>query len=100
MLVVQEREALQQVARQRFDVALALAQRRDADRVDVDAVVEILPEAPGTHRLHQVHVGGRDQPHVHMPRLRPAQTFDLPVLQHAQQLGLGRQRQLAQLIEE
>src|SRR4029078_11539439 len=41
-----------------------------------------------------------DQPDVDWPVLALAEAFDRPRLEHAQQLGLQRGRQLADLVEE
>ena len=99
-LVVQRGEARKQVARERLDVGAALAQRRDANRVDVEPVQQVAAEAPLRHRLVEVDVGRRHHAHVHLARALRAQTLDLAVLQHTQQLGLCRQRQVAHLVEE
>ena len=87
-------------ARQLGQVLLARAQRRHADRVDRQAVVEVLAEAPGLHLGQQVAVGGGDQAHVGVARAPLAHPLVGPLLQHAQQLALQLQRQLAHLVEE
>ncbi|MCY1355441.1 hypothetical protein D9M69_418610 [compost metagenome] len=81
-------------------VATALAQRRDVHGVDRQPVVEVGAKAPGAHLFPQPPVGRGDHPHVDVARLVGAQALDLAVLQSAQQLGLDRQRQLADLVEE
>ena len=45
-------------------------------------------------------MGGRDDPHVDLHRLRRADRPHLLLLQHAQQLDLQRQRHVADLVEE
>ena len=66
----------------------AVAQRRQPDRDDVDAEVEVLAEAARLHLGLEVPVGGADQAHVDPDRLGAAHRADLAVLQGAQQLGL------------
>ena len=66
---------------------------------DVQAVVEVLAEAPLAHGRAQVLVGRRHQPQVDLHR-PPAQPLDLALLQHAQQLHLDVRRDLADLVEE
>ena len=90
---------VEQVQGQWLDVLQPLAQRRDADGVDVEPVEQILAKAPFAHRLRQIGVGRRDDAHVHLARRCTAQAVDLAALQHAQQLGLRGQGQLAELVE-
>jgi hypothetical protein len=85
---------------QQRDVALALPQRRQAHRDDVEAIVEVLAKQPLLDALAQVHVGGGHHPHVHLDRAGAAEPFDLAFLQRAQELGLHGQRQVAHLVEE
>jgi hypothetical protein len=75
-------------ARQRGDVLLSLAERRQADREDVEAVPEVLAEAPRRDVAGEVPVGRGDDPDVHLQRPVPAHPLEGPVLQHAQELGL------------
>ena len=45
-------------------------------------------------------MGGGQHAHVHRDGLVAAQPLDVPLLQHAQQLGLGARGQVADLVEE
>ena len=74
--------------------------RRQLDAHDLEPVVEVLAERARGDRLVQVAVGGRDQPDVDLDRLVRADPDDLAALQHAQQLDLGGQRHVADLVEE
>ena len=49
---------------------------------------------------HEVAVGGGDDAHVDRAGLRAAHALELAVLQDAQQLGLQRDGQLADLVQE
>src|SRR5436189_714633 len=81
-------------------VALAVAQGGDGDVDDVEPVVEILAEAAGGDLLDQAAVGRGDDPDVDSERVAAADALDLAGLDRAQQLDLGVERQLADLIEE
>ncbi|EDM76062.1 hypothetical protein PPSIR1_06828 [Plesiocystis pacifica SIR-1] len=78
----------------------AVAQGRQLDGHDADAVVEVLAEGPGVDHGGQVPVGRADDPDVRADRGGPADALELPVLEHAQQLALEGQGQLADLVDE
>jgi hypothetical protein len=73
---------------------------RHLDAHHVQAVVEVLPEGLGLHDRLEVLVRRRDDAHVDPDRLRASDALDLALLQDAQDLGLGRQRHVADLVEE
>ena len=77
-----------------------LAQRRHAQRVDVEAIVEILSKAARVDFALEIAVGGRDDARRDRDGPVAADTHHLPVFEHAQQLGLRRQRQLSDLVEK
>ncbi len=81
-------------------VLLALAQRRNTQVDDAEAVVKILAEAPLLHHRRQIAVGGRQNTDVDGDAMGSADRADLLFLQGAQQLGLQIKRQLANLIEK
>ena len=66
----------------------------------VEAEEQVLTEAAFLALLVQVGVGGGEQPHVHLARLRRTDTFQLARLQHAQQFGLLAQRHVGDLVQE
>src|SRR5574342_967235 len=82
------------------DILPPLSQGREIDREDVEAVVKVRAEAPLAHGPLESAIRGRDQPHVHRQRLRPADALELALLQNAQELRLQLQRQVADLVEE
>ena len=85
---------------QRRHVVETLAQRRQVDGEDVQPIVQVLAElALGGHGL-QVLIGGGDQPDVHLGFTGGAQPPDLAILQHAQQLGLERERHVADFVQQ
>ena len=98
--VVQRAKAHQHALRQQLDVGMALAQRRNANGIDIEAVHQVTPETAGPHRLLQVDVGGGHQPHIDFARGLATHAFDFTFLQYAQQFGLGRHWQLTHLVEQ
>ena len=89
-----------EVAGQGRDVLPPLGERREVDGDHVEAIEQIHPE-PARGRLPREVLGrGGEQAHVHAPGPPVADAADLALLQHAQQLRLERQRQLADLVEQ
>ncbi|MBP1637187.1 MAG: hypothetical protein H6Q10_3761 [Acidobacteria bacterium] len=94
-------EVGEEVLDQRRDVLLALAQGRDVQVNDVQAVVEILPERPLRDHLGQVPVGRGDHPDVHHAgRAVGADLLQFARLEEPQEQALHPQRHLADLVEE
>src|ERR1700724_845044 len=91
---------LQKMPGEYRNVVLALAQRRHLDRENAQPVVEIFAEPSGANQTLKVTVSRRNNADVDPPRRVIADWFKLAVLQHAQQLGLHRQRQLAYFIKK
>jgi len=82
------------------DVLEPFAQRRQAQRHDVQAVEQILAEAALAGQLGQVLMGRGDDAHIGLARHPAADGGVFPFLQHAQQTGLGLQRHVADFVEE
>src|SRR5262245_42987398 len=93
-------ELLEEVIEQHWDLFPALAERWDPDLDHVDPVVEVFAELVAPHRSLEVAVRGADQTDVGVDDLLAADTGELPVLQHMEQLGLQAQRHLADLVEQ
>ena len=72
----------------------------ELDAHDVDAVVEVFPEAAPAHQIRQVPVGGREDPDVGGFRSGRPEGLVGPLLQHAEQFHLQRGRDLRDLVEE
>ena len=90
----------QEVLGERQDVLLALGERRHLQLDDVEPVVQVLAKTSGRDGRRQVGVGRADHAHFHATRGAAAQALELAGLQHAQQLGLALQREIADLVEE
>ncbi len=81
-------DASQDVLGQGPDVLGAVAERRNHDPRDVEAVEEILAETAGGNLPGQVAVRGRDDSGVGVKRLGPAEALEFALLEDAQDLGL------------
>ena len=82
------------------DVAPPRSERRKLDPHDVQPVEEILAETPLRDELLEVPVRRRDDSHVHMDRALAPQALELALLEHPQELHLGRGRKIADLVQE
>src|SRR5205814_2928114 len=78
----------------------ALAQRRQADRHDIESIKQILPEQSLPDRLSKVSVGGRNDPHIRADRRTAADGRVFALLQHTKQSRLRIGWHVADLIEE
>ena len=67
---------------------------------DVQAVEQILAEAPGGDLGLDVPMRGGEDAHVDLDCLLAADALELALLQHAQQLELQARRHVADLVEE
>ena len=94
--VLREQSAL----RDDEDVVAALPQGRQVEVDHVEAVVEVLAEAPGADLLLEDPIGRGDDPDVDLLGLAVADAKDDALLERAQQLDLEVQRELADLVEE
>ncbi len=88
------------MSHQHRNVLAPLAQRRQADADDVQAMVEVLAKTPvGDARL-EVLVGGGDDAHVDVDLLEAADAVETAVRQYAKQSRLQIGRHVADLVEE
>ena len=82
------------------DVLAPFPERRERDRHDGEAVVEILAEALLADLRREVAVRRRDHADVDLDALRPADPLEGARLEDAEELRLGRGCHLAHLVEE
>src|ERR1700722_12263683 len=78
----------------------ALSQRRQQDGEDVQTIIHITAKLPASHHLHQIAIGRGDQPDIHFVGAPAAQSLELLLLQHAQQLRLQRRGDVAYFVEK
>ena len=93
-------ELFQKMIREQEHVGLTLAQRGHENTEDVKSVVEILPELSLDDRLPEILISSGHQAHVNLDSISASQPFELPLLQDAKQLNLGRYIQVADLVEK
>ena len=89
-----------EVVGQLGDIVAALAQRRHLDRNNPQAEIQVLAEFACRDQRLEVLVGRRYHPRLDLERLDAADPGELALLQHAQQLGLQLDRQVADFVEE
>src|SRR5262249_7260041 len=82
------------------DIARALTERWDAQRDDVEAVVEVLAKAMGRDHLREIAMRRDDDAHVDLACGLAAHRANDALLQHAQELGLHAGAHLPDLVEE
>ena len=89
-----------EVLHQRGDVVRPLSQWRNVQGQDVEPEQQVLAELPLLGRFGEVLVGRRDDAHVYRDRSLAAEPLDHAGLEHAQQLRLRLEAQVADLIQE
>src|SRR5262245_66537881 len=100
MLAVLGAELVDEVVYDRRDVVLAGPERRHLDRDDVEAVVEVLPEAALTDERREITVGRGNDAHVDLDGVLAADPLEGLLLERAQDLCLGLEAHVADLVEK
>ena len=77
-----------------------LAQRRQRDRHDVEAVVQIRAEPPFVDLFLEIAIGRRDHPDIDMDVGRSADALERLLFEKPQQLGLEQRHHLADFVEK
>ena len=90
----------EQVREQRRNVLPAAAQRRQAHGQPVEPREQIGTEAALADHVHERLLPRDDDAHVDRNRTGLAERLHLPLLEHAQELGLERHRQIGDLVEQ
>src|SRR4051812_44518790 len=86
--------------REQGNVVLALSKRRKVYRDDVEAVEQVFAEEAFVDRLAGVAVRRRQHANVNGDFVRRAESANLSVFEHAQELRLQRDGHLRDLVEE
>ena len=97
---VRDAELAEEVFGQDRDVVHAVAERRQVDRIDVQAEEEVVAEAAVAHLGGEIGVAGRDDADIDRLRLAAADRDDLLPFEHAEQLRLHGQRDVGEFVEE
>ena len=92
--------ARQDRCHQQAQVLAPLGERRQRQIETGQPRQQIATEAPGGDLRPEIDVGRGDDAHVDLDRQRLADRHHLALLQHPQQRGLGRRRQIADLVEQ
>ncbi len=82
------------------DILAAFAQGRQINRNHAQTKVQVFAELLGGDRIFEILVGRGDYARLHPERFEAADARELAFLQHAQQLGLQLDRQIADFVEE
>ena len=82
------------------NVFAPLAQRRQTQTDDVQAVEQVLAEHAFFHTLFQVLVCGRNHAYIGFDRAVAAHPVKMPVGQHPQQTGLQIKRHVTNFVQE
>ena len=98
--LVAEGIGVEELADEHGNLVGAIPQGGHADVHHAEAIVEILAEFAPLDEGPQLPVGRRHDPDVDSDFLVAAQPREGPVLEHVEQLGLERQRHLADLVQE
>ena len=93
-------KAFDEVARQQRNVAGPVAQRWNRDREHREPEEQIFAEPPRGNGGAQPAIGRRDEPDIDLHRRRAADPLEPLLLERAQNFGLQRQRQIADLVEK
>ncbi len=92
--------ALEEELGQGRNVLSPRPQRRQMDRHDVQAVVQVFSEVPGANFILERLVGGGNHARVHSNRPALAHALEFALLQHSQQLHLKLGAHAADFVEE
>src|SRR5437868_9357145 len=91
---------LKKMMREWNDIFPSVAQRSELNRNHAQAKKQVLTKSSSRDLIAQHAIARRYQAHIHLARLRAADTQYLALLHRAQQLGLKFDTDLADLIEE
>ena len=95
-----QRSLVGEVVEQQGNVLAALAQRRNTQAGDIQAVVKVFAKTPGLDLVEQVRLDRTDDPQIDPDALVRAQALQGFLLQHAQQFDLLGQGQAFHLVEK
>ena len=88
-------DLLQKRLAQRNDIGATVAQRRNLDVEDAEAIKQVLAEVAPLDGFTQIAVGRGDHPDVRLHKAGPTQALELALLQNPQELRLRGQAHLA-----
>src|SRR5258708_33186347 len=77
-----------------------LAQRRDVERKNIQAIKQVGAKSLFLHHLRQDPIRRRNHARLRTQSSRTSEPFEFPFLKHSHQLWLHLQRNLSVLVEE
>src|SRR5262249_19041326 len=83
-----------------WNILPSLAQRRQADRKNMQPVIQVLAKILVLDLLKEVAIRRSNDAHVHPHRRVAAHAIEFTLLQNAEQLDLGFRRQFADFVEK
>src|SRR5208282_5871092 len=99
-LVVFAAELVEKALDELRDIFLALAEGRQLQRNDVEAVIQVLAETAFANQLHQIFVGGGKNANVDLDRIGAAEAHEFALLNDAEQLSLRFRADRGDFVEE
>ena len=93
-------ELLQESGGQQGHILPPLPQRWDLQREHVEPIIQIHTKFSALGHGHQIPVSGSDHPNIHGDLFGSAYPAELPLLEHAQQLRLEVEGELANLVQK
>ena len=91
---------LQEMRGQQGYVIGTLAQRDSLDRKHIEPEIQVLAEALVAYGKTEIAVGGGDDPHIDVAGACLSDALELTLLQHAQQLALQFERDVADFVQK
>ena len=85
---------------EQWHVVRTLPQRRQSNRKNVQAVIQVFAKLALADGLHEVSVRGRNDADIDFDRIRAADALEFAFLEHAEELDLNVERNFADLIQE
>src|SRR2546430_13614500 len=85
---------------QQWDIFRTFSQGWNVNRKNIQPVKQVFAKFSLLNHLLEFAIGGSDQACIGSQSTRASQPFELPFLEHAQQLGLKLERDVADLIQK
>src|SRR5271170_977969 len=100
MLSNPRRELVDQEFREQFNISVAITKRRQRNGEDVQTIEQVFAKVSVADGLGKIAIGGGDDAHVDIDRLRTAHSLELTFLKHAQKFYLHVHWNFADFVEE
>ena len=98
--IVLLRDRRREMIRQRPYILAPVAQRRQSDGKDINAMVQILAENSAAYEFFEIAMGLHHHAHIHFNRSIDADAYDLLLHEHPQQRRLHQRSHIADFVQE